>query len=121
MRSTKVKVKTKVKSETYAHIMRNPNIPQVDFYGRMKSSIDPMDVYKTKGTHTRAAKATAPIWIAERINQVYAGTKALDIDRKIAKEKAAALVFRSPTPLPWKVENKIYLRRWNPPTPQDDL
>lgn len=100
---------------------RNPRAATVDFYGRVKDDIKPMEMYKKKpsseGTVTRS---TPLIWTAQRVTRVYSGSKAFDSGLKFAREKATSAAFRTPAPLPWRNKNNIYLREWTPAKRRND-
>ena len=89
---------------------RDKGVQVVDQFGRMKP---PM--YKTHRKSTPGLQnSLTTIWNSQMLSKVYAGAQAFDLPRKVFKEKAAATVFRSPTPLPWKNSGQITVRQWIP-------
>lgn len=91
---------------------RDKGVQVVDQFGRMKP---PMYKAHRKSTPGLQNSLTT-IWNSQMLSKVYAGAQAFDLPRKVFKEKAAATVFRSPTPLPWKNSGQITVRQWIPKT-----
>lgn len=89
---------------------RDKGVQVVDQFGRMKPAMYKAHRKSTPGLQN----SLTTIWNSQMLSKVYAGAQAFDLPRKVFKEKAAASVFRSPTPLPWKNSGQITVRQWIP-------
>lgn len=95
-------------------VQRDKGVQVLDQFGRMKP---PM--YKTHRKSTPGLQnSLTTTWNSQMLSKVYAGAQAFDLPRKVFKEKTAATVFRSPTPLPWKNSSgqQLTVRQWIPKT-----
>lgn len=93
---------------------RDKGVQVLDQFGRMKPAM-----YKTHRKSTPGLQnSLTTIWNSQMLSKVYAGAQAFDLPRKVFKEKTAATVFRSPTPLPWKNSSgqQLTVRQWIPKT-----
>jgi hypothetical protein len=90
---------------------RNKGVEMLDQFGRMKPIMYKAHRKSTPGLQN----SLTTIWNSQMLSKVYAGAQPFDLSRKVFKERAAASVFRSPTPLPWKNSGQITLRQWIPP------
>ena len=104
-RSKTSRKRTKVRTD------RDQQVEMLDAFNRLKPP-----TYISNKTSTKAALTSPTPWTVQRTSDVYAGAVAYDLDRKIAKEKAALPFYRTYTPIPWKINNNLILRNWTPKT-----